>query len=260
MVNVAEGLEPPGDDRVVGPAATPEMNAPAGGPQGGAAAAGLPCDLPPFFYFLPGPVRDLVLSLLDRRTYDFGEVIIAEGGPPDALYVLVDGSARVVKQAGGNQETALATLGPGDLFGETGVLNDEPRNATVRARTPVEVARLDANVLRAVVEQYPEVHRALLSQVKANSLNRFVRIQSVFAGLSNEAMARLVDAMEIRNIQPGEVAVREGIRPTRFSWSGTGASRSGPRSTASARFCATCAPATCSARLHSLRGSGGAPR
>ena len=61
-----------------------------------------------------------------------GEVLVAEGHPADAFYIVIAGEVEVAQRAG-DGTVYLRTLGPGDFFGEVGVLQGTPRTATVRA-------------------------------------------------------------------------------------------------------------------------------
>src|SRR6266545_4732827 len=71
------------------------------------------------------PVHEFTLRrverLFERRSFDAGEVVIDEGGPGDEVFVISSGHA-VVSRCWGT----IATLGPGDWFGELAVLLDVP--------------------------------------------------------------------------------------------------------------------------------------
>lgn len=68
-----------------------------------------------------------------------GEAIVVEGDPSDYAYVVLAGATWVAQRG-----EELASLGPGDLFGETAMVAGGIRTATVRATTAVELLRLDA--------------------------------------------------------------------------------------------------------------------
>jgi putative peptide zinc metalloprotease protein len=91
---------------------------------------------------------DLAL-VLDHGTWEAvapGEIVIEQGAPGDAFYALGAGQVDVVRD-----DEVVATLGPGDHFGEVALLNDAPRNATVIAHTPGRVFRLDREGFTQVV-------------------------------------------------------------------------------------------------------------
>jgi putative peptide zinc metalloprotease protein len=67
-----------------------------------------------------------------------GEELITQGEPGDAFYAIGAGQVDVTRDG-----EAIASLGPGDHFGEVALLTDAPRNATVTAHTAMRVFRLD---------------------------------------------------------------------------------------------------------------------
>ena len=94
-----------------------------------------------------------------------GEMLITAGAASTDAYLITAGSAEVtgsrVKGRGGK----AVQFGPGDVVGELGLLLDRPRNATVRATTPLECLALGRGDLKAAVETSPELGWSLLQTV-----------------------------------------------------------------------------------------------
>ncbi len=93
-----------------------------------------------------------------------GAVLLAEGDPGDALYVVLEGTFDVTKRAG-TGEIAVATVGPGEVQGEMAVLEGGARMATVRARTAARVLRIGRDDLLAVLARDPGVTTGLLRTI-----------------------------------------------------------------------------------------------
>ncbi len=85
-----------------------------------------------------------------------GVDVVVEGSPAHAFYAVVEGGV-VVHRDG----DILAHLGPGDSFGERGLLDNAPRNASVTTDTDTTVLRIDGGVLLEVLEQAPMLTTAL---------------------------------------------------------------------------------------------------
>jgi ATP-binding cassette subfamily B protein len=163
----------------------------------------------PFLARLEPPLRELVGRLFQTRTFGFGETIVAEGDAPDGMYVLVDGSARVLVVHDG-KEITLARLQAGDWFGETALLDRTTRTATVRASEPVSALWLDRIVFDALLELHPEIRSAFGDQARVEMLHRFLRTHAAFEDLSLEAASAMYPELTPVEVTAGTVLVREG--------------------------------------------------
>ena len=73
-------------------------------------------------------------KLFKDKSYKNNEIVIRQGDAGSEFYIIKEGEASVIVQnEESKQETEVATLKPGDYFGETALLTDKPRNATVKA-------------------------------------------------------------------------------------------------------------------------------
>jgi ABC-type bacteriocin/lantibiotic exporter with double-glycine peptidase domain/CRP-like cAMP-binding protein len=154
-------------------------------------------------------LSDLVVRLFQVREYDFGESLVVEGDAPDGMYVLSEGSARVVVDHMGTQMT-LARLQPGDWFGESALLNETTRNATVRASEKTRALFLDAVVFAALLASEPGVREAVLAQTRAHQLDRLLRKHAAFEDLSAQDAARIEPRLRAEDVAAGTEVVHQG--------------------------------------------------
>jgi ABC-type bacteriocin/lantibiotic exporter with double-glycine peptidase domain/CRP-like cAMP-binding protein len=155
----------------------------------------------PVISMLPDQLRELVVGSFQERSYAFGEVIIAKGEPADAFYVLTEGVARVVGEARDGHEVSLGLLRPGDGFGESALIDDQPlpRTASVRASGPAAAARIDRAVFRSLARLYPAIADVFCEQARAARLQNFLRLDSAFSTLGSDAVAAMLrDLTEVR--------------------------------------------------------------
>ena len=82
-------------------------------------------------------------SRLETVRFRAGDVVIRQGDEPDRFYIIADGEVDVVRHTAAGADVHLATLRPGEVFGEIGILEETRRTADVRARSDVEVLALD---------------------------------------------------------------------------------------------------------------------
>ncbi len=104
---------------------------------------------------------EAVAQLTEEAEYLPGEEIVREGEPGDRLYLLLEGSVRVVKGHGTPHALELRVLEAVDYFGEMAVLADEPRSATIVAASPARLLSLDGESLRELIREHPDVSFAI---------------------------------------------------------------------------------------------------
>lgn len=84
-----------------------------------------------------------------------GATIVREGDPADALYVIVSGSVEITSQGDTDTIETLRTMDSGTYFGELGIIEQIPRTATVTSTAECELYRIDADVFREALTEYP---------------------------------------------------------------------------------------------------------
>jgi CRP-like cAMP-binding protein len=124
-----------------------------------------------------------------RRSFRAGEVLLREGDLTPDVYVVLAGNVRVTGTvAVEGQRTvhpAFCDLGPGEIFGELCLFDDQPRSASVAAVTDGEVAVVPGRPLLAYLDAHPDmgylILRAIISTLvdRLRTANR--RFVSVFA-------------------------------------------------------------------------------
>lgn len=113
-------------------------------------------ELTPLFAGLSADDRDALAGVLQLREHARGAVLAEEGDLPTLFHLLLEGHVTVHREG-----AHLADLGPGDYFGEVGVLSLEPRNASVIATTPVKVAMAMGWDLRRLLDEHPGLKEEL---------------------------------------------------------------------------------------------------
>jgi len=102
------------------------------------------------------------LKLVARRaedvTVDTGKVLVSEGDVGTEFFVILDGTANVARHG-----RKVATLGPGSFFGDLALLDRAPRNATVTAETPMELAVIGQREFSALIDEVPGFAHKLLA-------------------------------------------------------------------------------------------------
>ena len=96
----------------------------------------------PLFAMLTETQANAVADAVVKRRFKRGETIVEQGKKSNALFILLNGRARVITADGRGREVILATLQPGDHIGEMSLIDNEPHSATVRAEVQTDVLML----------------------------------------------------------------------------------------------------------------------
>lgn len=84
-----------------------------------------------------------------------GQIVFREGDDGAEMYIIESGAVDILRAARGREP--LATLGPGDFFGEMAILEDQPRFATAVARAPTKLLRIDRAAFPGVIAGNVEI-------------------------------------------------------------------------------------------------------
>ncbi|HET7597194.1 MAG TPA: cyclic nucleotide-binding domain-containing protein [Burkholderiales bacterium] len=108
-----------------------------------------------------------VLAYVQHRRYPRNALIVRAGDETDALYIILAGRVKVLIQDDEGHEVILSTLGPHDFFGEMGLLDEQPRSASVETLEPCEMLRLSkAGFVTCMKDNFDLAMRIIRNLVK----------------------------------------------------------------------------------------------
>ncbi|HEX5632414.1 MAG TPA: cyclic nucleotide-binding domain-containing protein, partial [Gemmatimonadales bacterium] len=165
----------------------------------------------PLFEELPADAHAEIVRRMIIRRVGAGTLIVREGDPGDACYVISLGSVRVLKRtADGRRLVEVARLAEGSLFGEFALLADRRRHASVEATTEVELFEIPRRLLEEIAVEYPGVGSALNRFYRERLLGSLVATASFFRALPRDERAGLAARFHTRHVEGGEVIIHEG--------------------------------------------------
>jgi CRP/FNR family cyclic AMP-dependent transcriptional regulator len=103
-----------------------------------------------------------VRDLAEEVRYMEGASIVREGEPGDSFYVIVEGQAKV--QRG---DKTLATLVPGEFFGEISLLDGGERTATVVSETPMALLEIKQRPFMKMIGKQPDIALKMMQGLAA---------------------------------------------------------------------------------------------
>jgi CRP-like cAMP-binding protein len=115
----------------------------------------------PFFSSLKKKELELIARQADEIDVPAGKVLAKQGDLGDEFYVIESGSADVARDG-----ERINELGPGDFFGEIALLEEDRRNATVTATTPMELIVMTRSSFRGIDKAMPHLHKVVQEAIE----------------------------------------------------------------------------------------------
>jgi CRP/FNR family transcriptional regulator, cyclic AMP receptor protein len=145
------------------------------------------------------------------RRFAAGEVVFREGDESNTCYIVRSGHARAVREHTDGRSITLATFGPGDIFGELAMFDDERRSATIEAIDATEAIAILAGDMRRLLREHPGIAVKLLSSLVQRlrhtnerlTAQSFQTVQSRVAGV----LSQLVEAARAEGQGDGDVLI-----------------------------------------------------
>ena len=116
----------------------------------------------PFFADLGIEDTLAIMGCMKQVSYSRGENIFLEGDAADNLYIIDQGTVNIYKGGGNRATTILATLNPGDFFGEMGLLDGLPRSASAQVATDCRLMRLSGRDFEIAIKISPHIARNVM--------------------------------------------------------------------------------------------------
>jgi CRP-like cAMP-binding protein len=99
------------------------------------------------------------------RQFVAGEVVFREGDDSSTCYVVRNGRARAVREHPDGRSITLANFGPGDIFGELAMFDDERRSATIETLEDTEAIAILGGDMRRLLSEHAEIAVKLLASL-----------------------------------------------------------------------------------------------
>ena len=140
----------------------------------------------PFFGGLSDASLDLLVSMLVERRFDAGATIVAEGEPGRSMFIVHSGELEVSKLGPSGHLIRMASLEPGDFFGEMTLIEMQNRSATVVAQGPTLLYELTARNLYAYYKADIHAYVIVMQNINRELCRRLRRADNRIAELHAE--------------------------------------------------------------------------
>ncbi len=170
-------------------------------------------DRVPLFFDATYEDLEPIAEMLSAKQYAAHEVVIRQGDPGDAFYIIQSGKLQVWQSEGDGDPVQVQSLGPGQFFGETALVTNAPRNATIITETPSMLLLLGREDFDTLVKH----HLEFAQQIKVNLRHHWVlRNMPVFDELSAFDLIVIANKLKAENYAAGETVIRQGDPGDKF--------------------------------------------
>ena len=172
----------------------------------------------PIFDSLSDDELIAILKSSDNKieNYEMKETVIREDEIGDAMYVILDGNVEVSIRSGtGGKDINIATLRPGDFFGEQALMpgGTGRRNASVRALHPIKLFRIDKkHVLLSIeggVDESEDITAIRPPSEKNSEIRELIEGMRLFQSLKESELASIDMWTEVSTVGPGDLVLKE---------------------------------------------------
>lgn len=164
----------------------------------------------PLFSELPREVFMALLSEVKVYAFGPGQVLIKEGDPGDAMFVVSQGEVDVVRGLGTPEQKVVLSMKEGAFFGEIALVTKAARLASVVSRTDCEILRVDRATLEGLFGRFPGLSEVVQHFCKERLLENLLRSSEIFRLLSEGSRHALADKFKLHSSPAGEVLLVEG--------------------------------------------------
>jgi CRP-like cAMP-binding protein len=137
------------------------------------------------------------------RHLNAGQVVFREGDTSDTCYIVQAGRCRAVREHPDGRAITLAQFGPGDIFGELAMFDDETRSATIETIDDVDLVALLATDMRRLMREHTDIAVKLVISLGRRLREANERISSQSFQTVQSRVANVVAQLATRAIPDG---------------------------------------------------------
>jgi putative peptide zinc metalloprotease protein len=164
-----------------------------------------------------------IAEQIEEKLVDTGTTIFEQGESGDACYIITAGNAEIMKRVSDGSTKIIAQLGENAIFGESALLMDAPRNATVRVTEPTTILKIDKSLFNGITHQHVDAQEASMRlqlnrcrPIKVDNIDAYMHKNSdgeEITILRNTALGHYIQLSEqglfLWNLLDGELSINE---------------------------------------------------
>lgn len=168
------------------------------------------------FSILEGEEINRLVDICRIKSVAAGDVVFNQGDPADNFYIVYSGKVRIVKKTGDGNEINLGVRTKKDHFGETALISDDARNATVRAAEDSVLISIHREAFEKTIFIKPEARQYFDKFIKSTAIQSFLKSSAGLSTLPPKVIQDLVSNFSSEFFRENEVVFRQDADPDKF--------------------------------------------
>jgi CRP-like cAMP-binding protein len=153
-----------------------------------------------------------IAEVAEPAHFNAAEIVFREGDSSNSCYIISSGHAAALREHPGGRAITLARFGPGDLFGELAMLDNQRRSATIEALDQLDAISIQGDAMRRLLREHPEIAIKMVTALaqKLRQTNERLAGQSFQSvqGRVAKALSGLVEAAQAEGDTNGEIVIK----------------------------------------------------
>jgi CRP-like cAMP-binding protein len=164
--------------------------------------------------------KDAFIDLMNKielKKYRKESLIIKEGDDADALYIILSGEVKIIKELEDESSIEIARLKDGAFFGEMALLGNAQRMASVEATTDLELFVISKTMLDNIINKYSSIRENLFQFYRNRLLYNIINFSPMFQNINKEKRLKLIKKFRSKRLFANQVIIEQnGVIPGLF--------------------------------------------
>jgi len=150
-----------------------------------------------------------LMNKIELKKYRKENLIIKEGDEADALYIILSGEVKIIKEMSDESSMEIARLSDGAFFGEMALLGNSQRMASVEAATEVELFIMSREMLDDIINKYASIRKTLFQFYRNRLLYNIINFSPMFQEIDKDKRLLLIKKFRSKRLFANQIIIEQ---------------------------------------------------
>ncbi len=150
-----------------------------------------------------------LMNKIELKKYRRESLIIREGDEADALYIILSGEVKIIKEINDESSIEIARLSEGSFFGEMALLGNSLRTASVEAASELELFVMSKKMLDEIMSKYSSIRETLFKFYRNRLLYNIINFSPMFQKVDKEKRLTLIKKFRSKRLFANQIIIEQ---------------------------------------------------